>query len=307
MLDDNARLMIILTELGGTAALALTEDAVEVAQVVETATIAYLRNRVGAVDELPASIAESQVDDVIAEVTACMELEETAERRGTHACNVGQLGQSDLILVVGIDITLHLLDATAVARDLDLGKAAGSKGACTVVLGELIEDGQELHEGVKAVLDLTERVELLIDVHDGVHGEAESLAGLEHHLLHRIEGIAGEDATFGEIDVELDRNLTDIIAGALILLPDVLQVGAGDEHQVVFANHLVGIAHDATHTLGMLHEIEFVDLVVMDGIGKLLLSPISDVEHILTHQRRDLMNDLTLNHIFSSFRMSLMR
>ena len=296
MLDDNARLMIILTELGGTAALALTEDAVEVAQVVETTTIAYLRNRVGGVDELPAGIAESQVDDVIAEVTACMELEEAAERRGTHACNVGQLGQSDLILVVGIDKALHLLDATAVARDLDLGKAAGSKGACTVVLGELIEDGQELHESVKAVLDLTERVELLIDVHDGVHGEAESLAALLHHLLHRIEGIAGEDAALGEIDVELDRNLTDIIAVTLILLPDVLKVGTGDEYQVVFTNHLVGIAHDATHTLGMLYEIEFVDLVIMDGIGKLLLSPISDVEHILTHQRRNLMNDLTFNH-----------
>ena len=80
MLDDNARLMIILTELGGTAALALTEDAVEVAQVVETATIAYLRNRVGAVDKLSAGIAKTQVDDVIAEVTTCMELEEAAER-----------------------------------------------------------------------------------------------------------------------------------------------------------------------------------------------------------------------------------
>ena len=141
----------------------------------------------------------------------------------------------------------------------------------------------------------TEGVELLIDVHDGIHREAKSLARLVHHLLHRVEGVASEDAAIGDIDVELDGNLADIIAGAFVLLPDMLEIRTGNQHQVVFTNHLVRVAHNAAHTLGMLDEIKFVDFMVMDGIGKLLLAPIRNIEHILAHQRRDFVNDLTFH------------
>ena len=107
--------MIILTELGGATALTLAEDAVEVAQVVETATITYLGNRICAVDKLTAGIAQSQINNVIAEVATCMELEEAAERRGAHACDICQLRQADLVFIMVADKTLHLLDAAAVA------------------------------------------------------------------------------------------------------------------------------------------------------------------------------------------------
>ena len=80
ILHNDPRLVVVVAELGGAHALALAEDAVEVAQVVEPAAVAYLGDRVGAVDELSAGIAQTEVDDVIAEGSACMELEEPAER-----------------------------------------------------------------------------------------------------------------------------------------------------------------------------------------------------------------------------------
>ena len=49
--------MVVLTEFGGTAPFLLLEDAVEVAQVVEAASIAYLGNGMGAVDQHPAGMA----------------------------------------------------------------------------------------------------------------------------------------------------------------------------------------------------------------------------------------------------------
>ena len=76
----------------------------------------------------------------------------------------------------------------------------------------------------------------------------------------------------------------------------MLQVGTGDKHKVVLANHLGTVAHDAAHTRGMLHEVELIDVVIVDGIGEFLLAPVGDVEHILAHQRRNLVYNPPLVH-----------
>ncbi len=55
--DDNARLVIVLSELGRAAPLLFTEDAVEVAQIVETTTVANLGDGVCAVNKLSAGIS----------------------------------------------------------------------------------------------------------------------------------------------------------------------------------------------------------------------------------------------------------
>jgi hypothetical protein len=39
----------------------------------------------------------------------------------------------------------------------------------------------------------------------------------------------------------------------------------------------------------MLHEVQLKHLVVVDGIGKLLLSAFSNIEGVLAHQRGNLM------------------
>ena len=99
---DDACLVVVVAELGRRAILLFAEDTVEVAQVVESAVVAYLGNAFRGVDEQSAGIAQSHLDDVLAEVAARMKLEEAAERRGAHAGDVSQLGEADLIAVVGV-------------------------------------------------------------------------------------------------------------------------------------------------------------------------------------------------------------
>ena len=80
--------MVVFAKFRGTTALALLEDAVEIAEVVEATAITYLGNGTVTVDQLSAGVAQTKVDDVLAEVAARMELEEAAERRGAHAGDV---------------------------------------------------------------------------------------------------------------------------------------------------------------------------------------------------------------------------
>ena len=67
--------MVILTELRGGTAFPLLEDAVEVAQVVETALETDLGNALRRVHQHTAGIAQSLLDDILAEVASGMELE----------------------------------------------------------------------------------------------------------------------------------------------------------------------------------------------------------------------------------------
>ena len=117
--------MVIFAKFRGTAALALLEDAVEIAEIVEAAAVADLGDGTVAVDQLSAGMSQTEVDNVLAEVTARVELEEAAERRGAHAGDVGQLGEANLVAVMGVDEGLHLVNAAAVAGHLDLGEARG--------------------------------------------------------------------------------------------------------------------------------------------------------------------------------------
>ena len=295
-LDDYPRLMVVFAEFRGAAAFPLLEYAVEIAEVVEATTETNLRDGVRAVDKHTAGISQSHIDDILTEVAPRMEFEETAESRRTHACDISQLRQADLIAIVLVDEILHLLHPAAVARYLHFGKTAGSQRTGPLALGEFIENGKELSEGIETVLDAAQRIKHLIDTHDGFQRKTESLLSLDHHLFHRVEGITRKDTAIAEIDVKLDCHLTDIVALAVVLLPDVLQVWAGDQHEVVLPDDLVGVTHNTTHTSRMLHEVQFVDLVVMYRIGELLLPTVGDVEHILSHQGRYLVNDLAFHY-----------
>ncbi len=80
VLYDDSGLMIVLTELTWRASLLLLEDAVEVAEIVESAIKTYLADALGGIYQHAGSITQTQVDDILRDVSAGMELEETAER-----------------------------------------------------------------------------------------------------------------------------------------------------------------------------------------------------------------------------------
>ena len=298
--------MVVFAEFRGATALTLLENAIEIAEVVEAAAEGNLCYGMGAVDQHAAGKAQSVVDDILAEVAPGMQFEETAEGRGAHACDIGYLREAYILAVMLVDEALDFLDAAAVAGDLHLGKAGRSQRT-GLELRQLVENREELGKGVKAVLETTQGIDHLIDADNGLHRETESLLCLDHHLLHRIERIAREDARVVEIDIELNGDLADIFALAGILFPDVFQIGARDKHQIVIAYHLVGITHDTTHPGCMLNEVQLVDLMVMDGVSKLFLATIGNVEHVLAHQGRYLVDDLRLHQILSSLRISDIR
>ena len=231
------------------------EQAVEIAQVVEAAGKAYLRHAVGRIDEPTAGIAQAHIDDVVAEVAPRVQLEEAAEGRRTHAGDVGQRAEAYLVHVVLGNIVLHLQHAPRVALRLHLGIAVGGQHVNMLALGELVEDGQELHDGIEAVLDAAQRVDERIDTHDVVHRETDATAGLQQHLSKGQEGCLGQVAVVAQVEKELDGHLADVVVAAGVLLPDVLQLGTGDEHQVVVAYHLAAVAHRAEHTGGMLDKV----------------------------------------------------
>ena len=114
--------MIVFPEFGGATALALLENAVEVAEVIEAAGVGDLGNRMGTVDQHSRCIPQTMVDDILTKVTARVEFEESTVSRGAHAGNVGYLSETDILFIMLIDVVTHFLHPTTVAGYLDLGK-----------------------------------------------------------------------------------------------------------------------------------------------------------------------------------------
>ena len=71
----------------------LAKQAVEVAECVEAAVVAYLADAVGGVDELAGSHTKAHLNHIVAESLAGAKLEESAERCGRHAYEVGKVGK----------------------------------------------------------------------------------------------------------------------------------------------------------------------------------------------------------------------
>ena len=114
--DNHPRFMVVFAEFGRTTALTFPADAVEVAKVVEATMVTDLGDGVRTVDKQSASMPQTQIDDIVAEVATRMEFEEPAERGIAHAGNVGNGRKTDFLAVMTIDISLHLLHTAAVAR-----------------------------------------------------------------------------------------------------------------------------------------------------------------------------------------------
>ena len=106
-LHDNLRLEVFLAKLRWATAFILAEKAVEVAERVESAAIAYLADAVRRVHKLSGSHTKSHLNDVVAERLAGAKLEETAERRRRHAYEVGKFGKAYFMGEMLADVVLH--------------------------------------------------------------------------------------------------------------------------------------------------------------------------------------------------------
>ena len=76
-----------------------------------------------------------------------------------------------------------------------------------------------LYADIKTVLNGRERINFIINLHDGTHGEANAFTSLVHHLTNRHERITTKKGIFTHTEIKLDSHFTDILAGASILFP----------------------------------------------------------------------------------------
>lgn len=106
--------MVVLPEGRGGTVLLFLEDTVEITEVIESTGVTDLRNTLGCVYQHPAGIAETDVNDIVTEVTSCAQLEEAAECRGAHPCDIRQYGKTYLIRIVLVDIVLDFQYTTRV-------------------------------------------------------------------------------------------------------------------------------------------------------------------------------------------------
>ena len=73
---------------------------------------------------------------------------------------------------------------------------------------------------------------------------------------------------------------------AVVLIPCVLQ-SAADQHQVVLAEHLDAVAHDAARSVAVFHEVQLHFLVLVKGIGEGFLVAVHHQETVFLSKRRD--------------------
>ena len=181
ILYDNSGLMIVLSELTWRAPLLLLEDAVEVAEIVESAIKTYLADALRGIYQHAGSITQTQVDNILRDVSARMELEESAEGTRAHTRQRGEIRQTEFIHIVLRDIVLYLQNTSAVILHRYLGIAARCQGSRILTLRQFIKNGEKLLHGIKAILYSTQGIQQMIYLHYRLQGKAKSFLRLLHH------------------------------------------------------------------------------------------------------------------------------
>ena len=138
------------------------------------------------------------------------------------------------------------------------------------------------------------RIQHWIDSHDGLHWEADTFLRIVKHLADAAELVLVDEVAEEEIFRKLDGNLADIFRRAIVLLPYMFQLLASDQGQVIFADHLHRVAHNASDPFCIFNVIDFKFTVGMEGISKFRFNAVGNVEAVLVRQRSKLMQDMTV-------------
>ena len=98
----------------------------------------------------------------------------------------------------------------------------------------------------------------------------------------------------------MNGNFTDIVGCTFILFPYVLNATA-EEHKVVIPDNLDAVADNAAIALAMFHEVQFVLLVLVQGIGVLFLVTLHEMVAIALGKLRDFSDDVI--HVVLGFKV----
>ena len=283
--------MVILAENGGRAALLLLEDAVEITDIVEAASITNLCYTMRTVHQHSGGMPQADVYRVFRHRLVGMKVEEATESRRRHACQACQIVEADFPLEILVDIFLHLAHPAAVVSVRHAGKALACQQMKVLLDTQFIEQIQKRQDATESWLRISQTHQLGIHGHDGIRSVSDTQLCVLHHFPDGTHGILGQELLAQQILAELDGYLMNLGTAALMLLPDVLQP-ASHQTQVIFPQHLHRVAHNTARPLAMGHEIQFQLLMLVQGIREFLLVALHQIETILVAQVGDFCNDL---------------
>lgn len=98
----------------------------------------------------------------------------------------------------------------------------------------------------------------------------------------------------------MNGDFADIVRCTFILFPYVLNATA-KEHKVVIPDNLDAVADNAAVALAMFHEVQFVLLMFVQGIGVLFLVTLHEMVAIALGKLRDFSDDVI--HVVLGFKV----
>ncbi len=195
---------------------------------------------------------------------------------------------------MGGNVFLHLLYPAAVRESLYLGKRRTGQHPGIVIEGKFVKDTEKVHHGIKALLLGSQLVQPVVHLHDGLHGEAKSALCTLQHPTNTVELVLVDDVPEEQVGRELDGNLPNISGGTFMLLPYVLQLLTGYQHQVIITDNLGRIAYHAADTGSMFRKVQFIFCMAMDGVGEFCFVTVGNIETVTFRQRGYLPHDIVL-------------
>ena len=132
---------------------------------------------------------------------------------------------------------------------------------------ELVEYLQQGEHAVEAWLCRCDARYLAVELHDGRQFEGDAALCVLEKDTQAAELVLLQELVAEQVGRELYRYLVDGMTLAVVLIPCVLQ-SAADQHQVVLAEHLDAVAHDAACSVAVFHKVQLHFLVLVKGIGE---------------------------------------
>ena len=134
----------------------------------------------------------------------------------------------------------------------------------------------------------------VVHLHDGLHGETKSALCTLQHPTDTVELVLVDNVPEEQVGRELNGNLPNIPGGTFMLLPYMLQLLTGYQHQVIITDNLGRIAHHTAYAGSMFREVQFILCVTMDGVGKFCFATIGNIETVTFRQRGYFPHDIVL-------------
>lgn len=187
-LYDHFLFAVVFSELCRRHPFSFFEDTVEVRQVVESAGVADLGNRLRGVDQKADGEAEADVGQEIDEALTGALFDKPAERRFAHIDEGRHVGETDLVLVVAVEVFDDFSDPQVfVFRFVLADKRMAGQRTDVFRKGELVQDHQEFQNGVESVGFAGDSTEQGAYLGDGFRSEDDAFLRAFHQYLDAFE------------------------------------------------------------------------------------------------------------------------